>query len=471
MKNFSARTTTLLTALLLMLAAGCEDYNDLNLEPVPTGNADFSSYVAVGNSITAGIQNNALYESAQQYTYAHMLARQVRRSESFSQPLISDPGIGERIELTSLDPLAVQRNQQQGQPYTQEQKPFSNLGVPGAVLVDFTNPGNQGQLKERATNPNHPAFNPFYSIVLEGSELQKDAPNVFNQLAKQEPTFVTFWMGNNDVLGYVLDGGEGRAITPPNQFSQLYQASGQALASTGADVVVYNIPDVTTIPFVFYLRLQLQQQGLIRLNDPDNEGPQPARYELFDQESGNWYDIYIETDIGPRLMLQYDFPILLAQTYVAQVQAGQVAPPITPGNAIPDHLVLDGPAGGPLGSSELEQAAGAVQQYNAAIQGVASANSFALVDINATFAQISENFQTSGGTGGYSSDGLTLRPVPGELFSFDGVHPSNRGHAAVVNETIEVINNTYGASIPPVDVSVIPEGLPQADKPVQTASN
>lgn len=470
MKNFIPKTSALLTALLLVLAAGCEDYNDLNLEPVPTGNADFSSYVAVGNSITAGIQNNALYESAQKYTYARMLARQVRRSESFSQPLISDPGIGERIELTSLDPIATQRNQQQGQPYTQDQKPFSNLGVPGAVLVDFTNPGNQGQLKERATNPNHPAFNPFYSIVLESSELQKDAPNVFNQVAKQDPTFITFWLGNNDVLGYVLGGGEGQSITPPNQFSQLYQASGQALASTGADVVVYNIPDVTTIPYVFYLRLQLQQQGLIRLNDPDGSGPQPARYQLMVAQN-TWRDIYIETDSGPRIMLQYDFPVLLAQTYMGQVQAGATPPPITPGDAIPDNLVLDGPAGGPQGSSELEQAAGAVMQYNAAIQGVASANGFALVDINATFAQISENFRTSGGTGGYSSDGVTLRPVPGELFSFDGVHPSNRGHAAVVNETIEVINNTFGASIPPVDVSVIPEGLPQASTPVQAASN
>lgn len=470
MKNFTAKMTTLLSALLLMLAAGCEDYNDLNLEPVSTGNADFSNYVAVGNSTTAGIQNNALYESAQKYTYANMLARQVRRSESFSQPLISDPGIGERIELTNLDPIAIRRNQRQGQPYTQDQKPFSNLGVPGAVLVDFINPGNQGQLQERATNPNHPAFNPFYSIVLEGSELQKDAPNVFNQLAKQEPTFVTFWLGNNDVLNFVLGGGEGRSITDPNTFSQLYQASGQALASTGANVVVYNIPDVTTIPYVFYLRLQLQQQGLIRLFDPDADGPQPARYQLMVAQN-TWRDIYIETDGGPRIMLPYDFPVLRAQTYVGQVQAGEVAPPITPGDAIPDNLVLDGPAGGPQGSSELEQAAGAVMQYNAAIQSVASANGFALVDINTSFAQIFENFQTSGGTGGYSSDGLTLRPVPGELFSFDGVHPSNRGHAAVANETIEVINNTYGASIPPVDVSAIPEGLPQAVPTVDIAGN
>lgn len=79
--------------------------------------------------------------------------------------------------------------------------------------------------------------------------------------------------------------------------------------------------------------------------------------------------------------------------------------------------------------------------------------------------------KTHGGTGGYTSDGLTLRPVPGELFSFDGVHPSNRGHAAIVNETIEVINDTYGASIPPVDVGAIPEGLPQAVPTVDIASD
>ncbi|NIT56724.1 MAG: hypothetical protein GWN00_10970, partial [Aliifodinibius sp.] len=49
--------------------------------------------------------------------------------------------------------------------------------------------------------------------------------------------------------------------------AQLYQGSVQAMASTGADVVVYTIPDVTTIPYVFYLRTQLEQQGAIIFND------------------------------------------------------------------------------------------------------------------------------------------------------------------------------------------------------------
>ncbi|NIT56723.1 MAG: hypothetical protein GWN00_10965, partial [Aliifodinibius sp.] len=51
------------------------------------------------------------------------------------------------------------------------EKPFTNLGVPGAVLVDYINPNNSGDLKGRATNESHPAYNPFYGIVMEQSEL------------------------------------------------------------------------------------------------------------------------------------------------------------------------------------------------------------------------------------------------------------------------------------------------------------
>lgn len=459
MKYISKKATWMLAAALMLLS-GCEEFNSLDLEPVETGSASFEHYVSVGNSITAGIQNNALYRSAQGYTYGNMIARQLRMEASFTQPLISDPGIGERIELTSLDPLAVRRNQNQGQPLTQDQKPFRNMGVPGAVLVDFLNPDNEGSLKERATNPDHPSFNPFYSIVMEESELQKDAPNLFNQVAKQDPTFVTFWLGNNDVLGYVLAGGEGTGITPPGTFNELYQESADSLSSTEAGVTVYTVPDVTTIPFVFYLRLQLEQQGLIREVDPDGEGGQLSHFEMR-EGLDSWDDIYIETNNGVRVMRQFDFPLLTATDYVAGLQSGDVPPPITPGSAVPDRLVLDGWAGGPRGNSELEQAASAVTQYNNTIRSVAASHGFALVDMNEQFSRIVENFRSSGGEGGYEEQGVVLRPVPGELFSFDGVHPSNKGHAAIANETIQVINSEFGAAIPEVNIDHIPAGLPQ----------
>jgi lysophospholipase L1-like esterase len=441
-------------ALMIALLTGCKDYHDLNLEPVESGEADFSTYVAVGNSLTAGFQNNALYASAQDFSYPNLIARQIRQEENFSQPLVSDPGLSPsgRTELASLDPIVITQNPVDGTPVNQGEKPFNNLGIPGAVLVDYVNPGNSGDLKARATDPSNPAYNPFYGLVLEQSELEKSAPNIHNQVAKQEPTLITFWLGNNDVLGFVTSGGEGQPITDPTNFTALYQASGQALASTGASVVVYNIPNVTTIPFVFYVRTQLEQSGAIVFND----GTQS--YQLVTPQ-GN-LDIFIETDDGTRVMRAADFPILPASNYFAQVQAGQVPPPVQSSTAIPDNLILDGPDSGILGSSELEQAIGAVTQYNIAIESVASALGFALVDINGIFAGIFTEFQSSGGTTGYQTNGLNLRPVPGEIFSFDGVHPSNRGSAILANETIEVMNNSFGSNIPLIDVAKIPQGFP-----------
>jgi len=451
--------------LVLALITSCKDYQDLDVEPVDTGDADFSSYVAVGNSLTAGFQNNALYQSGQQYSFPNLIARQVNQSESFDQPLISDPGISSgngRIELTNLDPVQTTTNSSMGNPTTQQAKPFTNLGVPGAVLVDYINPNNSGNLKERATDPNNPAYNPFYGIVMEQSELGKDEPNLHNQVAKQQPSFITFWLGNNDVLGFVTSGGEGQTITPPSTFSDLYAGPSngaypgaiQAMASTGANVVVYTIPDITTIPYVFYLRTQLEQQGAIVFND------ETQSYQLVTQQ-GN-LDIYIETDDGARVMRQADFPLLSAQSYFAQVQAGETQPPVQPQTAIPDNLVLDGPAGGPQGSSELEQAAGAIQQYNATIENSAASAGFTVVDINQIFAEIFNAFQSSGGENGYQTNGLNLRPVPGELFSFDGVHPTNRGSAVIANETIKAINEAYGANIDQINVAKIPEGFPVA---------
>ncbi len=161
-------------------------------------------------------------------------------------------------------------------------------------------------------------------------------------------------------------------------------------------------------------------------------------------------------------MREADFPLLSAQEYFAQVQAGEAQPPVQPQTAIPDELVLDGPVGGPQGSSELEQAAGAIQQYNATIENTAASAGFTVVDINQIFAETFNTFQSSGGEDGYQTNGLNLRPVPGELFSFDGVHPTNRGSAVIANETIEAINEAYGANIERINVSKIPEGFPVA---------
>ncbi|MBK9225468.1 MAG: hypothetical protein IPO23_14155 [Flavobacterium sp.] len=66
----------------------------------------------------------------------------------------------------------------------------------------------------------------------------------------QSPTFFSLWIGNNDVLGYALAGGDPAldAITPTTTFSFAYSTLVNTLTSNGAKGVVGNIPYVTTIP-------------------------------------------------------------------------------------------------------------------------------------------------------------------------------------------------------------------------------
>lgn len=440
-------------ALVLALVTGCEDYQDLDVDPVDSGDADFSTYVAVGNSLTAGFQSNALYEDAQKYSFPNLLARQLQ-IENFEQPLIGNPGIGNRIELTNLESNTTQQNTTQGEPInTNLDRPYNNLGIPGAILADFLGedlPGNSYDERRQST---------IYNIVL-----RNQGNTQAEQLSALEPDFVSFWLGNNDILGYVTSGGD-TPYVPPANFTELYEGSTGTIAQTGADAVLYNIPDVTSIPYVFLVNSRLIQSETIVPN------PETGFYEL--STSQGQVPIWIEvTDPNQpgvvqnirrmRTPLPEDAPggprpgaffLLHAQEQLADLFSSGVG--TTPDNPIPHALVLD--------NGEAAQAKDIVTAYNQTIQTEAEKYGYAHVDVNTTFNQIFQNFQQSGGSEGITSDGVTLTPTPGSLFSLDGVHPSNRGHAVVTNLTIDALNNTYNANIDKINISKIPEGIPVAN--------
>ena len=58
-----------------------------------TGDANMSNYVAVGNSLTAGYADGALYITGQQNSYPNIMAEQFTLAgggEAFTQPLMDD---------------------------------------------------------------------------------------------------------------------------------------------------------------------------------------------------------------------------------------------------------------------------------------------------------------------------------------------------------------------------------------------
>ena len=85
-----------------MAVSSCGDFKKSNVATPPSteGKVDFTRFVSLGNSLVAGYESGALYQSAQVYSYPNQIAQQAAvamgKAVDFEQPLISDPGIGGR---------------------------------------------------------------------------------------------------------------------------------------------------------------------------------------------------------------------------------------------------------------------------------------------------------------------------------------------------------------------------------------
>jgi hypothetical protein len=77
MSRFSYLLRTGLGLGAAVAIAGCGDADGKLFLPVnPPGGALFSSYVALGNSITAGVQSGGINDSTQRQSYEYLLAQQ-----------------------------------------------------------------------------------------------------------------------------------------------------------------------------------------------------------------------------------------------------------------------------------------------------------------------------------------------------------------------------------------------------------
>ncbi len=266
-----------LTTLAVTVLA-CNDIEDIEEEfgvetntetsvtaDLTAGEADFSTYVALGNSLTSGFSDNALFIATQENSLPNILASQfaLAGGGSFTQPLMNDnigglilngnPVINPATDAQLFKPRLVTTG---GAPKDLEDVigpvapttdfllnnptgPFNNMGVPGAASFHLIANG-YGNIA------NFPlAANPYF-IRMTGST--PDA-SVLELAMAQSPTFFTLWIGNNDVLGYATSGGDGSAaITDKATFDFAINTLVSTLTANGAKGVMANIPELTSIP-------------------------------------------------------------------------------------------------------------------------------------------------------------------------------------------------------------------------------
>jgi len=434
---------------LMLIWVGCSLEKPTETQSVlGLGNANFTSFVAIGNSITAGYQSGSLVETHQQYSFGNQIANQVEAT--FAQPTVSYPGIPAILELVLLDPPTLQAASGMGAPTNlTHPAPYNNLGIPGALLNDvlFATDANVNTAVVVGGRDPQPQFD----LVLRGLGTQ------FQQARMLQATTLTLWIGNNDVLGFATSGGF--SPTEPTDvatFSAIYTNMADSIASLGADVFVANIPDVTAIPFFTTVGPQMsagiaaagfdmyyQKHGEFAMGQPgsgsgvttlsDPTSPLitllgSSYVGLLGQPTGLWYR-ELAADLG--------FPVATLLGIYAGIDTTQ-AFGFHPQNPWPDALILD--------PDEIATAATHIAGYNSSIQTVATANGFHLVDVNTFFNEIAAE--------GYSVGGQEFSAgfITGGLFSLDGVHPSDIGHGVIANEFIKVMNSANNASIPLVNV-------------------
>ena len=444
--------------IFAFLASCTPEINDF----VPSkGNADFTSYVAVGNSLTAGYADGALYKSGQEYGWANILAQQlesVGRQGDFKIPYMpDDEGVGFRgvtpvTKLVmgyssdcegnvSLGPVLANPDANPAELFAKvmksvaDQGPFNNIGVPGIKVGHLLYPGLG-------------VLNPFY-----GRFAENPATDILiDEAAKVNPTFFSLWIGNNDILGYATSGGTGDSITPVEVFKGLLKTVVAKLKSDAEYGVMANIPSITAIPFfntVPYNAIPLDSATAELLNEaykPYNEGM---------EQFGFPYRIHWHT--GQNAMVIWDptmpLPAGFEQYRFRQITENELVLLTIPQDSIkcgsnwgtkvpvPDEYVLT--------VDEIANVKNAVDEYNDIIKQVAEDNNLALADMDAVLKEA---------INGVVQNGITFSTtyVTGNIFSTDGVHLTPQGNAYVANIFIDAINKKYNSNIPKVPVSLYP---------------
>ncbi|MGA9212328.1 G-D-S-L family lipolytic protein [Kaistella sp.] len=496
--------STIAVAALLSMAGCNTDFDtDVSSIQVSNGEANFTKYVSLGNSLTSGFRDNALYIDGQNESYPSIIAQQMQLAGggAFVQPMMADNNGGlllgsNVIQATKLyiksftngapDILNVNATPTTNVA-TKITGSLNNLGVPGAKSFHLIAPG-YGNIAGVATGQANPYYVRFSSSA---------TSRVLDDAIAQKPTFYSLWIGNNDVLSYATSGGMGtdqkgnvdpttygaNDISDPAVVAGSIQTILETLKVSGATKgVIANIPYVTSIPYfttVPYNPLTPAALGA-NLSALNTSLYGPLKQALTAFGEGNRINLLSATAANPVLIKDVSLTNLSAQLTAALTPSLGLATATAFGqiygqarqSTAGDYILLTSKSvigstvpGAPstinvygisyplenqhvLTVAEAANVKNAVDAYNASIKSLAASYGLAFVDANAKMVELNS-------VSGIQFDGVkyTAKFVTGGTFSLDGVHLTGRGYAIVANEFLRVINQKYKSTLPMVNIN------------------
>ena len=428
MKHPFLRTGAIAAALIGLAQAACID-DERIIQPELTETASFMArYVALGNSLTAGYMSGGINDSTQQLAYPVLLAD--RGHADFVVPSLAMPGCppplvgvydreanGELVR-DSTGRVVFETGRVGGGGSSTcalrvaQSEPVQNVAVPGARIadaVDLDRPGN-------ATNT--------LTTLINGGLPQVEA------MALVDPTFVSVWLGNNDVLGGALVGDTSR-MTPVDTFSFYLERIANAIgAEQPRGAAFIGVMDVTVAPVL--------QPGLYYwLADSLGLSPKP-----------------VSADCAPTDTLGAANPFSMNTVSFLAYRDNDIT-----------EVSCDPAAEYVLTPAERLAVSERVQAYNSLIQAQTQQRNWAYINAQAALEdeligptrherlRACEDLSTSATMEQMVVIFETQCPHPdapnffGSLVTWDGIHMSAAAHEVLADELARVLNSRYTISL------------------------
>ncbi len=415
--------------------------------PTPNaGDADFSKTLAIGGNYIAGYQDGALYQKGQQLCIPALLAEQFKLVGGglFNQALMPDnKGLGLNSKVweswfitpsylgyktdckgvTALSPIKSFISVSEAAPYLTgiAGNSIQNLAIPFANISDYFNPALGNSFSPQNANPyyNRMASNPGISTI-------------YADAKAQNATFITAWLGMEDIFNYASSGGTSAAIPSSGSFSAHLDTLLSGLTANGAKGVIATIPDFRVFP---YYTLVAWDNAVLRQSQADslNDIYMPAGLTHIHFVAGR--NAFVIDDLsanggvrqlhnGEYITLSVPLDSMKCEKY------GLVY------KTINTRYALD--------SAEIFNIDNAVNSYNAVITQKAAQYNLALADMHSYFNSVKAGIKWNGAD-------FNAVFVSGGFFSLDGYNPNQKGYSLIANEFVRAINNKYNSVIPTIN--------------------
>lgn len=484
-----------------------------NIAPDPCtgspGSANFSKFIAVGNSFVAGFQAGALFDEGQANSLPSILNKQfecVGGSSTFNQPSINSP-LGFNIFITPnptatgailgrllLQPITNPRPTPQvsdllavpnpavnpGFIYTGSKASLNNFGIQAIVLGQALIP----QTGNWAGAGVDPRFNPFYGrLAYPGT----GTSTIIGDAAAAGGSFFLFWLGMDDFFLHAAFGGD-PAKAPltasgplPTGFDGQYAAAVGSLLSSNPELkgVVANFPNIfvmphfTSVPWnpipldaatATSLTANLANNynafldGMVGLGVINGEQRDERKLTYIEGQNPILINDEILTDLTPYMagpyagLLPYAMARQTRNTDLVPLSAGTVIgttiggdPSKINGVTVP---MVDQYV---LTKEEIKEIEDSRVAFNATVKATADANPTRLA-----FADVSKAYGDFVTAKASVLNNITITPninPPTGIYSEDGIHPNSRGYAFLSRVFIEAINTQFGSTIPLTNIS------------------